>query len=81
MVKISKTSFGNEIHTVDSPVNEDFKNLFFAWEALISGEGRLENLGKWPKTGKPIVRQIRDWSILKGNTGLYSLVSKSLHYF
>ena len=25
--------------------------------------------------------QIRQWSILIGKTGLYSLVSKSLHYF
>ena len=81
MVKISNESFENEIHMVDSAFNDDSKNIsFFAREALISGEGRSENLGKWSKTGKPIVLQIREWSILIGNTGLYSLVSKSLHY-
>ena len=33
------------------------------------------------KNREPIVMQIREWSILIGNTVLYSLVSKSLHYF
>ena len=71
-----------EIRRVNSPFNEDSKNIFFlAMEVLISGEGRPENLGKMAKTGKPIVMQIREWSILIGNTGLYSLVSKYLHYF
>ena len=28
----------NEIHTVDSPFNEDPKNIIFSREALISGE-------------------------------------------
>ena len=36
----------NEIHTVDSPFNEYPKNIIFSREALISGEGRSENLGK-----------------------------------
>ena len=36
----------NEIHTVNSPLNEDPKNIIFSREALISGEGRTENLGK-----------------------------------
>ena len=34
----------NEIHVVDSPFNEDPKNIIFSREALISGEGRLEIL-------------------------------------
>ena len=46
---------------VDSPFNEDSKKLFLAREALISGEGRQENLGKMAKAGKPIVMQIREW--------------------
>ena len=47
MVKISDASYENEIHMVDNPFNEDSKNIFFlAREALISGEGRPENLGK-----------------------------------
>ena len=61
MVKISNASYENEIHVVDSPINEDSKNIFFlAREALISGKGRPENLGKMAKTGKPIVMQIRE---------------------
>ena len=44
MVKISNTSYENEIHKVDSPFNEDSKNIFFlAREALILGERRPEN--------------------------------------
>ena len=82
MVKISNVSYENEIHMVDSPFNEDSKNItLLAREALISGEGWPENLGKMARTGKPIVMQIREWSIIIGNTGLYSLVSKFLHYF
>ena len=47
----------------------------------ILGEGRPRNLGKMAKNRKLIAMQIREWSILIENTGLYSLVSKSLHYF
>ena len=36
----------NEIHVVDCPFNEDSKNIIFSREALISGEGRPENLEK-----------------------------------
>ena len=76
MVKISNTSYKNEIHRVDSPSNEDSKNIIFmAREALLSGEGRPENLGKMAKNGEPIVMQIREWSILIADTGLHSLVS------
>ena len=47
MVKISNTSNEKEIRRVDSPFNEDSKNIIIlAREALISGEGWLENLGK-----------------------------------
>ena len=51
MVKISNVSYENEIHIVDSPFNEDSKNIMFlAREVLISGEGWPENLGKMAKT-------------------------------
>ena len=46
MIKFSSSFKVNEIHTVDSPFNEDPKNIIFSREALISGEGRPENLGK-----------------------------------
>ena len=47
MVNISNASYENEIYTVDSPFNEDSKNIIvLAREVLISGEEWLENLGK-----------------------------------
>ena len=50
MVSISNASYENEIHRIDSPFNEDSKNIFFlAGEALFSGEGRPESLGKMAK--------------------------------
>ena len=56
MVKISNASYESEIHRVDSPFNEDSKNIIFlAREGLMSGERRPENLGKMAKTGKPTV--------------------------
>ena len=59
MVEISNASYEIEIHMVDSPSNEDSKNIIFlASEALISWEGEPDNLGEMGKTGKPIVMQI-----------------------
>ena len=47
MIKLSSSFKLNEIHRIDSPFNENPKNIiFFTREALISWEGRLENLGK-----------------------------------
>ena len=68
MVKISNASYENQIHRVDSLFNEDSKYIFF----LAREAQKIQ--GKWPKTGKPIVIQIKEWPILIGNTGLYSLV-------
>ena len=42
--------YENETHRIDNPFNENSKNIIsLAMEALISGEGRLENLGKMAK--------------------------------
>ena len=61
MVKISNASYATEIHRVGSPFNEDSKNInFLARKALLSGEGRPENLKKTAKNRKPIVMQIRE---------------------
>ena len=50
MVKISNASYENELHGVNSPFNEDSKNIVcLAREVLISGEGRPENFGKMAK--------------------------------
>ena len=46
MIEFSSSFKLNEIHVVDSPFNEDPKNIFFP-ESPIFGEGRPENLGKW----------------------------------
>ena len=82
MVKISNACNENEIHRADGTFNKEFQKYnFFAREAQSLEEGRPENLQKMAKNREPIVMQIREWSILIGNTGLYSLASKSLHYF
>ena len=50
MVKISHAFYENEIYRVDSPFNDDSKNIIFSSrKALISGEGRPENVGKMAK--------------------------------
>ena len=49
MVKISNASYENEIQRLDSTFNEDSKNiLFFAMEALTSGEGWWEKVRSIP---------------------------------
>ena len=46
MVEFSSSSWGNQSHKVDSPFNEDSKNITFSREALIWGKGRPENVRK-----------------------------------
>ena len=46
MIKFSISFKLNEICVVDSPFNEDQKNIIFSREALISAEGQSEKLGK-----------------------------------
>ena len=46
MIKFSSSFKLNEIQRLDSPFNEDLKNINFSRDALISGEGRPKNLGK-----------------------------------
>ena len=49
--QILNASYENEIHRVDSSLNENSKNItFLAREALILGEGWPENLGKMAET-------------------------------
>ena len=60
MIKFSSSFKLNEIHRVDSSFNENPKNIiFFSRDALISGEGRPENLGEMSITGTSIVMQIK----------------------
>ena len=46
MIKFSSSFTLNEIHRVDSPFNEDPKNIIFFQGGPNFGEGRPENLGK-----------------------------------
>ena len=46
MIKFSSSFRLNEIHIADNRFNEDPKIIHFSIKALISGEGREENLGK-----------------------------------
>ena len=77
MVEFSSSLKLNEIHVVDSPFNEDPKNIF-SREALISGEGRPENLGKIGNNRDIYCYANRGWSISKENINSYALVPKSL---
>ena len=46
MIKFSSSFKSNEIHIVDSPFNEDPKNIIFFQGGPNFGEGRSENLEK-----------------------------------
>ena len=82
MVKNSNPSYENETHRVDSPFNENSKNIiFFGQGSHDFGEGMAGKFREMAKTRKPIVMQIREWSILIKSTNLYSQVPKSSHCF
>ena len=49
MVKIPNASYENEIHMVDSPFNEDSKNIFFGQGGPNFGGGKA---GKFRKSGQ-----------------------------
>ena len=51
MVKISNASYENKIHRVNSPVNEDSKNIIFFGQGSPNFGGRkAENVGEMTKT-------------------------------
>ena len=54
MVEFLSSSYEKEIHKVGSPFSEDSKNVIFSREALISREGRPENLGKMGNNNRDI---------------------------
>ena len=58
MIKFSSCFKLNQIHRVDSPFNEDPKNIIF-FQGGPNFEGGTA--GKWAITGKSIVMQIRGW--------------------
>ena len=46
MIKFSSSFKVNEIHTVNSSFNEDATDIIFSREALVSEEGRPDDLEK-----------------------------------
>ena len=58
MIKFSSSFKLNEIHIVDSPFNEDPKNIKLLHGGPNLGEGRPENLGTMRNNRKSIVTQI-----------------------
>ena len=78
MIKFSSSFKLNKIDTVDSTFNEDPKNIIFFKEALISGEGRPENVGKMGINRDIYCYANWGWWILKENISPYPLVPKSL---
>ena len=46
MIEFSSSLKLNEIHVVDSPYNEDLKNIIFSRETLISGRDGWKNFRK-----------------------------------
>ena len=60
MIKFSSSFKLNEIHRIDSPFNEDPKNIIFFQGGPNFGEVRPENVGKMGNNGASIVMQIRD---------------------
>ena len=58
IIEFSSSLKLNEIHIVDSPFNEDPKNIIFSREALILGRDGRKIEGKWAITGTSIVMEI-----------------------
>ena len=77
MIEFSSSLKLNEVHRVDSPSNEDAKNIFFR-EALVSGEGRPKYLGKMGNNRDIYYYANRGWPISKENISPFPLVPKSL---
>ena len=65
MIVFSSSLKLNEIHVVDSPFHEDPKNMIFPREALISGKGGKENVGKMGNNRDIYCYANRGWSISK----------------
>ena len=76
MIEFSSSLKLNEIHIVDSPFNEDPKNIFFR-EAVMSGEGRSKNLGEMGNNKDIYCNANRGWSVSKENISPYPLVPNS----
>ena len=78
MAKISNASNGNEINRVDSPFNEDSKNIFFCQGCPNFKGGMARKFREnGQKQGNLLLCKLESGQF----SCLYSLASKSLHYF
>ena len=78
MIEVSYSLKLNEIHTVDSPFNEDPKNIIFFQGGPNFGGGMALKFRKMGSSKDIYCYANRGWSVLKENISLYSLVPKSL---
>ena len=76
MIEFSGSLKLNEIHIIDSPFNEDPKNINFSRDVLILGERWLENLEKMGN--KMDIYCYSNWGVVNFERCPYSLVPKSL---
>ena len=63
MVKISVTSYENEIHTVDSPSNEDSKSVILCQRDLTFWGGMAGKMQEMLKNWEFCCLQMKGWSI------------------
>ena len=70
MIEFSSSLKLNEIHVVDSPFNEDPKNIIFLQGGPNFVEGQSENLGKMGNNRDIYCYANRGWSISKENISL-----------
>ena len=68
----------NEIHTVDSPFNEDPKNIIFFQGGPAFEKRRPERLGKMSNNKDIYCYANRGWSVSKENISPYPQIPKFL---
>ena len=78
MIVFSSSLKLNEIHVVDSPFNEDPKNIFFSQGGLNFGRGTAGKFREISNNRDIYCYENRGWSISKENIIPYPLVPKSL---
>ena len=77
MIEFSSSLKLNEIHVVDSPFNEEPKNIFFQGGPNFGG-GTVRNLGKMGNNWDIYCYANRGWSISKENISPYPPGTKIL---
>ena len=78
MIEFSSSLKLNKIHVVDSPFNEDPKNINVFQGGPNFREGTVGNLGKMGNNRDIYCYANRGWSVSKESISPYPLVPKSL---